>query len=97
MDCKFAYMKHDIEYVLCKKEPEPARADRSALFHAVCGHQAHCPKENCHKLTASWPNCVKLAEKPQNDTGERFGEEVSVDTEEPKKRSRNRRKPENEE
>ena len=88
MECKFAYMKHDIEYVLCKKEPEPTRADRNALFHAVCGHQVHCPKQNCHKLTASWMNCVKLTEKPQEAAGEPFNEGIPVQDEAPKKRSR---------
>lgn len=97
MECKFAYLKHDIDYVLCKKEPVPARADKTALFHAVCGHQAHCPKENCHKLTASWPSCVKLADKPQNDAGEPFAEEVPVQEEAPKKRSRRATQPKNEE
>ena len=97
MECSFAYLKHDIEYVLCKKEPEPCRTDRNALFHAVCGHQAHCPKKNCHKLTASWLNCVKLAEKPQNDAGERFDEEVSTQDEAHKKRSRRATQPKNEE
>ena len=88
MECKYAYMRSDIEYVLCKKEPTPDRTDRNALFHAVCGHQAHCPKKNCHKLTASWLNCVKLSEKPQDDAGETFEEAVSTQEEAPKKRSR---------
>lgn len=62
MECKFAYMKQHIDYVLCSKEPEPDRHNRTAVFHAMCGHQVNCPKENCHKLTATWRNCVKLVE-----------------------------------
>ena len=88
MECKFDYLKHDVEYVLCKKEPTPDRANRAALFHAICGHQAHCPKENCHKLTASWPNCIKLAEKPQEAAGDAFAEIIPAQEEAPKKRTR---------
>lgn len=97
MECKFAYLRHDIEYVLCKKEPEPSRTDRNALFHAVCAHQAHCPKQNCHKLTASWINCAKLAEKPQDGAGELSGVVVSTKGEAPKKRSRKATQPVSEE
>lgn len=97
MECKHAYLKRDIEYVLCDLEPQPSRANRSSLFHAVCAHQAHCPKQNCHKLTSAWVNCVKLAEKPQDDAGERFDEAVSTQEEAPKKRTRSATKPEGEE
>lgn len=88
MECKYAYLERNIEYVLCKKEPKPDRYDRTALFHAVCAHQVHCPKLNCHKLNSTWVNCAKLAEKPQEAAGEPFAEEVSVQEEAPKKRSR---------
>ena len=88
MECKHAYLEKNIDYVLCDKEPKPNPFNRTELFHAVCAHQAHCPKQKCHKLTASWLNCIKLAEKHQDDAGERFDEEVSVQEEAPKKRSR---------
>jgi hypothetical protein len=88
MECKFAYLEKNIDYVLCDKEPKPNPFDRTELFHAVCAHQAHCPKQKCHKLTASWLNCVKLAEKPQDNAGEDFEGEVSVQEEAQKKRSR---------
>ena len=67
MECKYAYMKQNIDYVLCRKEPEPNRHDREKLFHSMCGHQVNCPKENCHKLTANWRNCVKLVEPAEED------------------------------
>ena len=63
MECKYAYTKPNIDYVLCKQEPEPTRYDREKLFHAVCPHQVHCPKENCHKLSAGWIRCTKLREQ----------------------------------
>ena len=63
MECKYAYMKQHIDYVLCKKEPDPSRHDREKLFHAVCAHQVECPKEKCHKLSANWRNCSKLVER----------------------------------
>ena len=90
MECKFAYLDKNIDYVLCGKEPKPNPFNRTELFHAVCAHQAHCPKEKCHKLTASWLNCVKLAERSQDGAGEDFGGEVSMPEEAPK---RGKRKP----
>ena len=88
MECKHAYLDRNIDYVLCDKEPKPNPFDRKELFHAICAHQAHCPKQHCHKLTASWLNCVKLTEKPQNDAGASFAEAVPVQEEAPKRRSR---------
>ena len=97
MECQHAYLDRDIDYVLCDKEPKPNRFDRTALFHAVCAHQAHCPKQNCHKLTASWLNCVKLSMKPQDGAGEHFDEALHMPEETPKKRSRRATKPDGEE
>lgn len=64
MECSHAYLKKDIDYVLCDKEPEPSRYNRVQLFHAVCAHQVECPREHCHKLSGSWVNCVKLDMRP---------------------------------
>lgn len=97
MECKYAYLKSNIPYVLCKKELEPSGMDRKELFHAVCSHQAHCPKINCHKLTAEWVNCVKLAERNQRALEEAVGADVSTEAPAPKTRSKSRRKPQNEE
>lgn len=97
MECTHAYLRKDIEYLLCDFEPQPSRANRPSLFHAVCAHQAHCPKQNCHKNTPSWVNCAKLAEKPQDDAGERFDEAVSTQEEATEKRTRRATKPESEE
>ena len=93
MECKYAYMKQHIDYVLCKKEPEPGRHDREKLFHAICGHQVNCPKENCHKLSAGWQNCMKLREAPQSAPKEVSANEVQTPGEGTKKSARNRRKP----
>ena len=93
MECPYAYLKSDIEYVLCKKEPEPNRHDRNALFHAACGHQAECPKAHCHKLTASWIKCVKLAGKPLNAVQATFATNATNDEGPEKKPSRSRKKP----
>lgn len=93
MECIHAYLERNINYVLCDKEPKPRRTDRNALFHAVCPHQAHCPKENCHKLTASWRDCVKLAEANQRAYDAVFDEAVPAQEEAPKKSTRRTRKP----
>lgn len=78
MECRNAYMKPNIDYVLCRKEPEPTRYDRDKLFHAVCAHQVHCPKENCHKLSAGWQNCAKLREAAQSASAETSANEVQT-------------------
>lgn len=74
MECPHAYMKQHIDYVLCNKEPEPTRYDREKLFHAVCAHQVECPKQNCHKLSAGWERCAKLAEAQKTAYEEVFSE-----------------------
>lgn len=90
MDCKNAYLKNNIPYILCKLEREPIRQNPAEIAHAVCVHQAHCPKENCHKLTAGWLKCTKLAvkqaEKPQEAAQQAFGDSAEKVT--PKKRTR---------
>lgn len=96
MECRHAYLKANIDYVLCDKEPVPNGIDRTALFHAVCAHQAECPKQHCHRLTASWVRCVKLADKPQDATRATFATAVSEDTGERKMPPRTRRKPKDE-
>lgn len=97
MECRYAYMKQHIDYVLCKKEPEPTRYDREKLFHAVCAHQVHCPKENCHKLSAGWERCAKLAERNQTAYDAVLAEMEQTPAEEPKKPTRSRRKPKTDE
>lgn len=92
MECRYAYMKQNIDYVLCKKEPEPTRYDREKLFHAVCAHQVHCPRENCHKLSAGWMHCAKLAEKRQEAYSDVFPGMVSEPDEELKPAAKGRRK-----
>lgn len=93
MDCKFAYTKGDIPYILCKKEKEPTGFNKTELFHAVCIHQAHCPRLNCHKLTPEWINCMKLTERAPESAQAAIGPETSEDTAKPKTPSRSRRKP----
>lgn len=78
MECPHAYMKQNIEYVLCNKEPEPNRHDREKLFHSMCGHQVNCPRENCHKLSAGWRNCMKLVVREQAEEPQTY-EEVFPD------------------
>ena len=91
MECKHAYKDRDIEYILCDKEPKPNKYDRKEVCHAMCAHQAFCPKADCHKLDKSWLNCVKLAESNQKSFEEALKEEVSEDTPEQKAPQRKRR------
>lgn len=97
MDCKYAYMKDNIEYVLCKKEPTPNRLDRTAVFHSMCAHQVDCPKRKCHKLSASWERCAKLAVRNRKAYDSVFHEDGAEAAEAPGKPKKTRRKPKTEE
>ena len=97
MDCKFAYLKPKIPYLLCRKEAEPDGFNKTELFHAVCPHQAHCPKENCHKNTAGWVNCLKLVQRAQEAAQQPPVEEAQQPEETPKAPQKSRRKPKSEE
>ena len=97
MECSHAYLEKNIDYVLCNKEPKPNRTNRTEISRAMCPHQAHCPKENCHKLTASWLKCVKLAEANQKAYDEVFPVDMPMDVEAQKKSTRRTRKPKAEE
>lgn len=101
MDCKHAYLKEKIPYLLCDKEAEPSGYDPKELFHAVCIHQSHCPKENCHKLTPSWPSCIKLREirhqTPQESAGVAFVAESGDGSAAKKAPQKRTRKPKSEE
>lgn len=92
MECKHAYMKQNIDYVLCDKEKNPNPNNRTELFHACCPHQTHCPAKNCHKLSASWLRCIKLAETHQNAFEAVLDEVVSAPDEATKKPTRRTRK-----
>ena len=93
MECQYAYLKENIDYVLCKREPEPTRYDKTELFHAVCPHQEHCPRENCHKLTAGWLTCAKRPQTTQNAPQATFAKSATVSAPAAKKPTRSRKKP----
>ena len=75
MDCKFAYAKNGIDYVLCKKEKAPNPQDTASVAHAACLHQKWCPHKGCHRLDENWAKCFKLAQ----ETVKRFDEAVPVE------------------
>lgn len=97
MLCKYAYTKQNIDYILCRKEPEPSRFDREKLFHAVCAHQVDCPKQSCRKLSANWERCAKLAQPRQETYEEVFPDMVQEPDEELKPAKKSRRKADPEE
>lgn len=92
MDCKFAYLKDKIEYLLCRKEAEPDVFDRAGIAHSVCIHQVHCPRQNCHKNSPGWVNCAKLAEKPEKPAPRQIEAEPVAEPAEKKSSSNRRRK-----
>lgn len=60
MDCKNAYIKNGINYILCSREPEPKPGDQRAICHAICGFQRFCPTIRSCTLLPSYVGCMKL-------------------------------------
>lgn len=69
MDCKHAYFKDDIPYVLCRCEKEPRTNKLRDVSGSMCGYQRFCPNIRACALLPTWPECRKLsiaAEPAQN-------------------------------
>lgn len=77
MDCKHAYLKDGIHYILCRKEEEPdvtPRKDRHKLYHSMCLYQAFCRNEGCYRLKPEYIQCKKLQESAGEYAREAKGE-----------------------
>ena len=67
MECKNAYRKDGISYILCRCAGEPDAKDQRAVCHALCGFQRFCPNARTCTLLPTWPGCMRLKapERPQ--------------------------------
>lgn len=63
LECKHAYFKEGLNYVLCNKEKEPQKTDLKECAKAMCQHQRYCPQVRACALKPEWRECGKLAEK----------------------------------
>lgn len=60
MECKNAYTKDGINYILCRRCAEPAAGDIREICHAMCGFQRFCPNMRACTLLPGWPGCTRL-------------------------------------
>lgn len=64
MECKYAYKKTGVQYILCKCLGEPQSVKMADTAHYMCGHQRFCQKIQDCSLLPSWTECKvrKMAE-----------------------------------
>lgn len=60
MDCKHAYFKDDIQYVLCDCGGKPQSKKLNEVTKYMCQHQRYCPNIRACTLLPEWRNCCKL-------------------------------------
>ena len=58
MECKHAYFKAGINYVLCKCQGEPASESIQDLTRCLCGHQKFCRQIRSCSLLPTWRDCI---------------------------------------
>lgn len=60
MDCKHAYFKDDIQYVLCDCGGKPQSKKLNEVTKHMCQYQRYCPNIRACALLPEWVNCDKL-------------------------------------
>lgn len=59
MDCKHAYFKDNIPYVLCDCDGTPRTARLDEVTKYMCGYQRFCPNIRACTLLPEWIACSK--------------------------------------
>lgn len=62
MDCKHAYFKDGIDYVLCDIGGMPKTRKLAEITSHMCPYQRFCPNIRACALLPEWVNCGKLKE-----------------------------------
>ena len=60
MECKHAYFKDDIPYVLCDCVGTPRTKKLDEVTKCMCGYQRFCPNIRACTLLPEWRECSKL-------------------------------------
>lgn len=67
-ECKHAYRRENMPYILCSKEKTPL--NKADIYHSLCPHQRFCAEKNCAILTETWAGCKKHStQAPQEKPG----------------------------
>lgn len=91
MECKNAYRKDGINYILCRCAGDPNPRDMHAVCHAMCGFQRFCPNIRACTLLPTWAGCTRLKPPaPPQTLQEAAGGGMQAETgnDSPKKNSR---------
>lgn len=93
MECKHAYLKSGVNYVLCKCQGEPKSLKMQDVTPCMCGHQRFCPQIQHCTLLPTWQNCLvkRQAEKKTVVAFEEEDEKVEEPAPKPKRTSRKRK------
>ena len=68
MDCKHAYFKDGIQYVLCDCGGAPKSRKLVDVTPHMCAYQRFCPNIRTCALLPEWVNCPRLkTEKPTEE------------------------------
>ena len=67
MDCKHAYFKDGVQYVLCDCGGKPQNSKLAELTKHMCAYQRFCPNIRACALLPEWVNChkLKIEENPE--------------------------------
>lgn len=60
MDCKHAYFKDGIEYVLCDFCTTPRTKKLPEVTQSMCTYQRFCPNKRTCALLPEWVNCSRI-------------------------------------
>ena len=69
MECKHAYFKDNVVYVLCDCDGAPKSNNLDEVTKYMCSYQRFCPNKRACALLPEWRQCHKLTvhtEQPQN-------------------------------
>lgn len=67
MECRYAYRKNGVPYILCKCLGEPKSDKMQDTAHCMCGHQRFCAKVQDCSLLPSWVECRVRKDKEARD------------------------------
>mgnify|MGYP003302997214 CR=1 FL=1 len=68
MECKHAYRRDDVDYIICDYSGKVTSNKLSEVAPKLCLHQRFCPNVRNCTLLPSWVECTKLKEEALKET-----------------------------
>ena len=60
MECPYAYIKENVNYILCECEGQAKTSEMKEIAKKLCLHQRFCRKVNKCSLLPTWRECKKI-------------------------------------